>query len=218
MAKTRSASSLGVRPKKIKFLDDGEFPSDVEVIDLDTRESTVEPQAHQESELDSDSDDAPEEESISTSKQASVQKQKEQQKLEQELRKQEKEKRKQKDLQYQKQQQEKRDRIKELTSATELPDLLPDDVLESDDEDEIIVAGKHMRAEDLEKEHLEMRKKMKLEKLRQLKEQRTQAVKRGPVLVKVQSFNPNKKQVPRAEQSVLDSKSSWLMRASLGKK
>lgn len=217
MVVTRGERTTVTKARKIKFLEDGELPEDAEVVTVNTRESTREPEEQQE-ESGSDSDDAPEEESISTSKEASIQKRKADEKLQQELRKQEKEKRKQKDLQFQKQQQAKRQRIQVLASASELPDLLPDEVLESEDEEDAPSIAKHMRAHDLEKEHAEMTKRMKLEKLRQLMQQKTQALKKGPVLVQVNTFDPSKKRVPRAEPSILASKNSWLQRESLGKK
>lgn len=216
MVVTRSGKSTG---KKIKFLDDGELPSDAEVVNVDTREGTREPEdVEEEDEDDSDSDEAPEEESTLKAKEELLVKQKEQAKLEKQLRDQEREKRKQRDLQFKQQQDAKRERIRQLAEAEELPDLLPEEVLESDDDDETPVGGKHKRAEDLEQEHAAMRKKMKLEKLRQLKAQRQSAVKKGPVHVQVQRFGSSKNRVPAAEASVLESKNSWLQRASLNKK
>ncbi|SGZ57203.1 CIC11C00000002733 [Sungouiella intermedia] len=191
MVVTRSGRSTRETAKKIKFTDDGEMPEQVEVFSVEsTREPEEQPQEESEEESDSDSDEAPEAESISTSKQALIQKQKEQEQLKQDLRKQEREQ--------------------------ELPDLLPEEALESDHEEET-KKGKHLRSEDFEKEHAAMRKKMKLEKLRLIKEQRKAALNKGPVVVQVQSFN-SKKQAPRAEKSILDSKKAWLERASLGKK
>lgn len=215
MVVTRSGRSTRETPKKIKFTEDGDLPENGAVVGV---ESTIEPEKPEESdeESDSESDEAPEAESISTSKQALIQKQKEQQQLKLDLRKQERERRKQQDLVYRQQQEAKRAKLKELATAEELPDLLPEEALESDKEEET-TGGKHLRAEDLEKEHAAMRKKLKLEKLRAIKEQRTAALMKGPVVVQVQSFN-SKKQAPRAEQSILDSKRAWLERASLGKK
>lgn len=215
MVVTRSGRTIRETPKKIKFTEDDDLAANDEVLSV---ESTKEPQENHESESesDSDSDEAPEAESISTSKQALIQKQKEQQQLNQDLRKQERERRKQQDLVYKQQQEAKRAKLKELADAEELPDLLPEEALEPELEEESR-GGKHLRAEELEKEHAAMRKKMKLEKLRMIKEQRTAAFKKGPVVVQVQSFN-SKKQAPRAEQSILESKRAWLERASLGKK
>lgn len=218
MVVTRSGRSTQQKSKKIKFTEDGDVPEDIEIFSVESTrepEEIPEPQS-EESDSDSDSDEAPEAESISTSKQALIQKQKEQEQLQQDLRKQEREKRKQRDLQYKQQQEAKREKIRELAEADELPELLPEEVIESDHEEESR-ARKHLRAEDLEKEHAAMRKKMKLEKLRMMKQQRKQSQKKGPVLVQVQTFN-SKKQAPRAELSVLDSKKAWLERASLGKK
>ena len=222
MAVTRSGRSIGDVGKKIKFLDDGEVPSDIEVLSVSTKESTQEPEQvkDSESDLEDDSDEAPEEESVSQLKSAVLQKMKQQEKLEQETRKHEREKRKQRDLQQQ--QDAKREKLKELAGAEKLPDLLPEEALESDHEDETLTknssSGKHLRSEDFEKEDAAMRKKTKLEKLRNLKEMRQQALKKGPVYVQVQHNITSKSRVPRAEQSVLDTKSQWLQRESLNRK
>lgn len=217
MAVTRSGRSTGT---KIKFLEDGEFPSGADVLSVSTRESTREPEVQEVDDESSDSDDAPEEESTSNARQATLDRQKEQDKVEQELRRQEREKRKQRDLHFKQQQEEKRERTKELVAAEELPDLLPDDILQSadDESDTTISMGKHLRAEDLEKEHAEARKRMKLEKLKQLKAHRQSAIRKGPVHVQVQSFGSSTKRVPAAEQGIMESKNSWMQRASLNRK
>lgn len=220
MVVTRSGRSTQEKPKKIKFTDDGELPENVEVFSVESTREPEEPQEplkqEDDEESDSDSDEAPEAESISTSKQALIKKQKEQEQLQQELKKQERERRKQRDLQFKQQQEAKREKIKELAAAEELPDLLPDEVFEPDHNQDVR-AGKHIRAEDFEKEQAAMHKRAKLEKLRKIKEQRKLALNKGPVVVEVQAFN-SKRQAPRAEQSVLDSKKAWLERASLGRK
>lgn len=222
MAVTRSGRAIGDVGKKIKFLEDGEAPSDIEVIS--TRESTQEPEnigsESLENELEDDSDEAPEEESVSQLKSTALQKLKEQEKLEQKSRQQEREKRKQRDLQFKQQQEAKREKIKELVVADELPDLLPEEALESDDEENAIISsktGKHLRSEDFEKEDAAMRKKAKLEKLKNLKEMRKQALKKGPVYVQVQD-SMSKNRVPVAEKTVIDTKSQWLQRESLNRK
>lgn len=222
MAVTRSGRAIGDVGKKIKFLEDGEAPSDIEIIS--TRESTQEPEnigsESSENELEDDSDEAPEEESVSQLKSAVLQKLKEQEKLEQKSRQQEREKRKQRDLQFKQQQEAKREKIKELVVADELPDLLPEEALESDDEENVIISsktGKHLRSEDFEKEDAAMRKKAKLEKLKNLKEMRKQALKKGPVYVQVQD-STSKNRVPVAEKTVIDTKSQWLQRESLNRK
>lgn len=164
-----------------------------------------------------DSDEAPEEESISVSKRAVLEKQQKIKALEQKQRQQERNRRKELDLQNQKQQEEKRrqeklkqERLAQMTK--ELPDLLPDDLLEEE------VESKHILEEDFEREHEEMRKRMKIEKLKKLKELKNQAVKKGPVYVQVQSHDPRRKRVPRAESVVVETRASWLQRESLGKK
>lgn len=204
---TRQAS------KKIKYTDDGELPDGHEPAPAEAPTAESE-----ESDSDSDSDEAPEEESISASKAKTLNQQKEQKRLEQERRKQEKQKRKEQDLVYQQQQQEKKKRLDELMASKELPDLLPDELLQAVEKTPQEPQGKHMRSEDLEEEYAEMRKKAKLEKLKQLKQQRTLAIKKGPVHVQVQQFGQSKKIVPRADPKVVESKNSWLNRDSLRRK
>lgn len=223
--------------KAIKFLEDGSIPLDAEVVTIDSRETSRQPEYlanesddvpevessnikenESESEADSESDsdsDAPEEESTATAKQASIEKLKQEKQRQQELRKLEREKRKLRDAQLKLQLEAKKERIREMASAEELPEFLPEEVLEPEEPQTI---GKHIRLEELEKEHLENRKRAKLEKLRQIKDLRRQALKKGPVQVQVQTFGLLKRSVPRAEASVLESKNSWLQRASLGKK
>ncbi|GBL47882.1 hypothetical_protein [Candidozyma auris] len=207
-------------PKKIKFSEDGELPDGMSAV----IEPAVEKQSsdESESESESDSDEAPEEESISASKARTLKQQKEQEQLEQELKKKEKQKRKEQDLLYQQQQQEKKKKLEEILASSELPDLLPDELIESVEEErkkeKQLPQGKHLRSEELESELAEMRKKAKLEKLKQLKQQRTSAVKKGPVNVQVQTFGEKKKTVPKADPKVLESKNSWLNRESLKRK
>ncbi|OBA19812.1 hypothetical protein METBIDRAFT_230387 [Metschnikowia bicuspidata var. bicuspidata NRRL YB-4993] len=225
MVVTRSGKSVTTTGKKIKFLDDGGDPSDIEVVTVSSaRESSQEPEqtgaASSGSDLDEDSDEAPEEESISQLKSTALQKKREQEKLEQSLRQQDREKRKQRDLQFKQQQEAKREKIKDLVLADQLPDLLPEEAFESEDEEDMLDntrSGKHLRTEHFEQEDAAMRKRMKLEKLRRLKEMRNQALKKGPVYVQVHE-GASKSRVPRAEQSVLDTKSQWLQRESLKKK
>lgn len=213
MVVTRSGKTVGIA-KKIKFSDDGSVPNDTEIVSVNTRESTREPSGSESEE--SDSDEAPEEETIATSKQATLQKQREQERLQQQLRQQEREKRKQRDQQFKQQQEAKKEKIKQLAEAEELPDVLPEELFESEPEES--VEAKHIRAEEFERQHEAARKRMKLEKLKQLKQQRKLAVSRGPVLVQVQSFDPTKRRAPRAEEAVLQSKTAWLQRESLGRK
>lgn len=223
--------------KAIKFLEDGTIPLDAEIVTVDSRESTREPEelpddsdsapeaessntkeTAPDSEEDSDSDsdsDAPEEESTVSAKQASIEKLKQEKQRQQELRRLEREKRKERDAQLKLQLEARRERIREMATAEELPEFLPEEVLKPEEPQ---TSGKHIRLEELEKEHLESRKRAKLEKLRQIKDLRRQALKKGPVQVQVQAFGLTKRSVPRAEASVLESKNSWLQRASLGKR
>lgn len=202
--------------KSKKFLD--EDIVDAEIIAVSSREPTLEPETlNDEDQEDSDSDsdsDAPEEESTSVAKDQMMDKLKKDQQRQQELRQQERKKRKQRDAQLREQLEARRERIRELAAAEELPDLLPEEVLAPEPETQ----GKHIRLEELEREHAESRKRAKLDKLRQIKELRKQALKKGPVHVQVQAFGLSKQTVPRAEASVLETKHSWLQRASLGKK
>lgn len=222
MARTRSRTASQFAGKSIKFLDDGTIPLDTEVVNIESKESTQEPEGSlkgpdsaQNSDSESDSDEAPEEEATSVAKNKTIELLKEQKQRQQNLRKQEREKRKQRDEQLKLQLEARRERIRELAAAEELPDLLPEEVFEPEPEEP---KGKHIRLEELEREHLENRKRAKLEKLRQIKELRKLALKKGPVHVQVQSFGLLRTTVPRAEANVLESKNSWLQRASLGKK
>lgn len=222
MARTRSYAAAQFAGKSTKFLDDGSLPLDVEVVTIESRESTrepdnrreVKPEPESESESGSDSDSAPEEEATSVAKSKTIELLKEQKQRQQEIRKQEREKRKQRDEHLKLQLEARRERIRELVEAEELPELLPEEVF---DTEPAAPKGKHIRLEELEKEHLENRKRAKLEKLRQIKDLRKQALKKGPVHVQVQTFGL-RTVVPRAEASVLETKNSWLQRESLGKR
>lgn len=232
MAKTLGSAASAFKGKSIKFLDDGSSPMDGEDGELESDDSgidsdeieensegeEIENSQDEEVESDSDSDsdsDAPEEESTSVAKQETIEKLKQEKQRQQDLRRQEREKRKQRDVQLKLQLEARKERIRELASAEELPDFLPEEVLEPEEPQSL---GKHIRLEELEKEHAESRKRAKLEKLLQIKELRKQAINKGPVHVQVQTFDLTKRTVPRAEASVLETKNSWLQRASLGKK
>lgn len=222
MARTRSSTAA----LSVKFLEDGHISLDAEVVTIDSRESTLEPEepANKKQAIDvdgsadsedSDSDSAPEEEFTGVAKQETIERLKREQKRQQDLRRQEREKRKQRDEQLKQQLEARRQRIRELAAAEELPELLPVEVFV---EDTMEPQGKHLRQEELEQEEMKRKKKAKLEKLREIKALRKQALKKGPVHVQVQTFGLTKNTVPRAEASVLDTKNCWLMRASLGKK
>lgn len=211
-------------PTKIKFLDeedvtiDGEyFTADEEAIGQDT--ILEEEEEDDDSDSDSDSDDAPEEESTTTTKQSILNKQKQQFQLEQEQKRIEREKRRKLDLQNKEQQDSKKS--KKQQKIEELPEFLPTDILESDNEEEAnkkieTVKPKHYKLSDLDE--IEARKQLKIQKLKDLKNKKTTLVKKGPVSVQVQSFNSNKKVVPKAENKVLDTREQWLQRKSLRRK
>lgn len=225
MSVTRKGTQAQRAPKRIKFSDDGDELPQPEIA---TRESLSEDEAEDETneqeaedfESGSDSDDAPEEESTLQLKFALMNKLKEREQAEQEAKRKEKEKRKQRDLQFKQQQEEKRERIKELVKAEKLPDLLPDEVFEEDqwESKETVPEGTHLKSEHFEKELAAAKRKAKLEKLKQIKEMRKLSLKQGLVYVQVQKPTDLGNRAPRAEQSVLDSKSSWLQRDSLKRK
>lgn len=213
MAITRSA--LG--PKKIKFDDDDDN------IELETKHE--QPQQVEESEEEdsgSDSDDAPEEESISTAKKDLEEKKKLEQQLQREAKQAMREKRKQQDQRNREQQDAKRAkeeaaRAAEETAKEDLPDLLPEGLAESLAEDK--PAAKHIKVKELDAISAKLlRQKQKEEKLRKIKASRLTSVNKGPINVQVQSFNVNKKVVPRSESAIVDSKNQWLQRLSLNKK
>lgn len=210
------------KAKKIKFLDleDEGFVTAEEDAEEDAEEITPEEEkevdSESESDSDSDSDDAPEEESTSTSRQAIIEQQKEAFKIRQEKNRQERERRRQLDLQNKQQQEEarktKKDRVQE-----EMPEYLPTDLLESDDEETTTkIQPKHIKLD--KEDEKEIRKQMLMKKLGERKKERQSSIKKGPVNVQVQTFNSKKKVVPVAENKIINSREQWLKRKSLGKK
>lgn len=216
-----SLKLLSKQPSKIKFLDNETSTNDIEyhTAEEDKSVDNIENSSSNnlEDESESDSDEAPEEESLTSSKQRIINVQKEQLKIEQELKKQEKEKRRQKDLQYKKQQEDKR--VKRFNDD-DLPELLPEDIFESLEEEEVAVpqhASKHLTSKDFEDQERILRQKLKEKKLEQIRKQKKLSIKKGPVHVKVQSLN-SKKMVPVSESKILNVKNKWLKRKSLNKK
>lgn len=214
MARTRSGGRSDITPKKIVFLEDGENPEgefhtadEDSIINNQDDEQDSEPS-------DDDSDEAPEEESTSISKKTIIQKQEEAKKLLQEEKRIQREKRKQ--LQEHNQQQQELKKIKLKSSIPEeLPDYLPEDILESyHQEIEEKPQNTHIRL-DVEDEK-ELKRQAKLKKLADLKKSKNIAINKGPVYVQVQSIT-NKKVVPRAETKVINSREKWLKRKSLNK-
>ncbi|CAH6722104.1 bud site selection protein 21 [[Candida] jaroonii] len=155
----------------------------------------------------SDSDEAPEEESNTASKSKIL---KEQQKLKQ-LEKQQneinKEKRRNQDL-YNKQQQSLKSQKKQEVDDLVIPDVLPEDIINSASTTSIKqdkIKPKHLKLDDFED-----RKQIKLQKLKNLKSE----VKKGPVHVVV---SERIKGVPKSEK-VIASRDKWLKRKALGRK
>lgn len=210
----------GVTPKKMKFLDND---ADVNDIEYHTAEEDEPNQSagsqDSDSDSDSDSDEAPEEESTSGIRNEILAKQKEDLKSQQELKKLEKERRRQQNVYNQQQQ-----LLKKNKKQDELPEYLPEDIFESISDNEAgesepIIPAKHLKLQDFEKlDEMEIRKKIKESKLKELKKSKKLSIKKGPVHVKVQLFNLDKKVVPKFENKVVNTRNKWLKRKSLGKK
>lgn len=210
----------GATPKKMKFLDND---ADVNDIEYHTAEEDEPNQSagsqDSDSDSDSDSDEAPEEESTSGIRNEILAKQKEDLKSQQELKKLEKERRRQQNVYNQQQQ-----LLKKNKKQDELPEYLPEDIFESISDNEAgesepIIPAKHLKLQDFEKlDEMEIRKKIKESKLKELKKSKKLSIKKGPVHVKVQLFNLDKKVVPKFENKVVNTRNKWLKRKSLGKK
>lgn len=231
MIRTNGRLAAKLAGRDSRLLDKDFIPLNIKAVDMDSTRNTADPERNisevdyvvgsedvadvDDSDVDNDLDEAPEEESNPVAKQQFIEKSNQEKIAEQRLRQLEREKRKAKDARLKHQLEIKRERISKLAAAKELPDLLPEEVFEPETLDQ---KGKHIRLEELEKLAVENSKRAKLEKLRQIKELRKLALRRGPVHVQVQSFGNNRVSVPRAEANVLHTKISWLQRASLGKK
>lgn len=216
MAVTRSHDVPKVG-KKIKFLEDDFAGNDgrhtVEEEDVKSQSEDIESNSDSEDDL----DDAPEEESTSTAKQSIIERERKQRELEQKAREADREKRREKDLQNQLQQQSKKQKkLARKEDEEELPEFLPEDIFEPVESQP---SGKHLKAEELDEiDQKLMRQKMKEEKLKSIKNSKKLSIKKGPINVQVQSFNINKKVVPRAEAKIVDAREKWLKRKSLNKK
>lgn len=215
--------------RKIKFDDDGEGGDDIietsEVINVNSESDkpTEDP-----SDSESDSDEAPEEEATGKAKQELLRKEAKKREVEAEKKRQERERRKQQNLYNQQQQQEKK--LKQLEreqqqkqQQPELPDLLPEDILSSINESDMgskdfesKSTSKHIRLDDPELTN-ELKKQLKIEKLKQLKAANKSSVKKGPVHVKVLSNSKLGKVPPKADK-IINSRDKWLKRKSLNKK
>ncbi|CUM56225.1 uncharacterized protein AC631_03651 [Debaryomyces fabryi] len=209
----------GATPKKIKFLDNDAEVNDIEYHTAEEEEPNQSADSD-ESDSGSDSDEAPEEESTTGIKNEIIAKQKEDLKKQQELKKLEKERRRQQTLYNQQQQQLKKNKKQE----DELPEFLPEDIFESISDNEAedsepIIPSKHLKLQDFEKlDEMEIRRQIKQSKLKDLKKSKKLSIKKGPVHVKVQQFNLDKKVVPKFENKVVNTRNKWLKRKSLGKK
>lgn len=210
----------GVTPKKMKFLDNDADVNDIEYHTAEEDELNQSAGSQDsDSDSDSDSDEAPEEESTSGIRNEILAKQKEDLKSQQELKKLEKERRRQQNVYNQQQQ-----LLKKNKKQDELPEYLPEDIFESISDNEAgesepIIPAKHLKLQDFEKlDEMEIRKKIKESKLKELKKSKKLSIKKGPVHVKVQLFNLDKKVVPKFENKVVNTRNKWLKRKSLGKK
>lgn len=211
----------GATPKKMKFLDNDADVNDMEYHTAEEDELNQSAGSQDsDSDSDSDSDEAPEEESTSGIRNEILAKQKEDLKSQQELKKLEKERRRQQNVYNQQQQLLKKNKKQE----DKLPEYLPEDIFESisdneTGESEPIIPSKHLKLQDFEKlDEMEIRKKIKESKLKELKKSKKLSIKKGPVHVKVQLFNLDKKVVPKFENKVVNTRNKWLKRKSLGKK
>lgn len=210
----------GATPKKMKFLDNDADVNDIEYHTAEEDELNQSAGSQDsDSDSDSDSDEAPEEESTSGIRNEILAKQKEDLKSQQELKKLEKERRRQQNVYNQQQQ-----LLKKNKKQDELPEYLPEDIFESISDNEAgesepIIPAKHLKLQDFEKlDEMEIRKKIKESKLKELKKSKKLSIKKGPVHVKVQLFNLDKKVVPKFENKVVNTRNKWLKRKSLGKK
>ncbi|ODV95262.1 hypothetical protein PACTADRAFT_75772 [Pachysolen tannophilus NRRL Y-2460] len=194
----------------------------------------IEEDEEEEEEEDSESDsDAPEEEGISGGVDTFAKLEAEAAKLEQDQKKTVKQKRREQNLKFAQQQQEKKARIigkqgKEV-DITELPDILPEELLESIDNDSVSLhktlpatQPKRINFQEPDKKQL---KKLKLAKLKQLnKLNNSKTLKKGPVTVSVLNNGNNYTigarrilSVPVGENRVVNKKNKWLQRKTLKK-
>lgn len=218
MVLTRSQTHYK-QPIKKKFTDD-DFSDEEKVSPL----SPVQPEddylseEEEEEDDDDDSDDAPEEESTSKARSDILSEQKRLQQVEAELKKQEREKRKALDLRNTQQQQMKKSKQKSnpSTAPIELPEFLPDDITSIINQPVEELKPRHIRLDEIEASPKLDKKSLLEEKLRLLKAKKKVAIKKGPVHVKIQSFNS--KVVPRSESKIVKNRDKWLHRKSVNRK
>ncbi|KAG7194272.1 uncharacterized protein KQ657_004999 [Scheffersomyces spartinae] len=227
--------------KKLKFNEDGELspsedyhtadevPSQSEALG---EEQVSESESNSGSDSDSDSDDAPEEESTTGARKAVVLKQRAEAQRAQDLKNKEKEKRRQIDLRNKEQQELKRAKEQSQVQETQtleqyhgqaLPDYLPEDMFDSLHDEEVgqdhvtkpKTKGTHKKFSDDLKE---MKRQLKMEKLKKLRMAKHETVRKGPVHVQVASFGGKSKTVPKLEVKILDTREKWLKRKSVNRK
>lgn len=161
---------------------------------------------------DSSSDDeAPEEEGVGNG--SSLAREKEVTQLEQQRRQIEKQKRKERNELFAKQQQEKKQ--KQIEPLQELPEELLAQFEKTPVETSSLEKGKHQVFEDDEED--EFVKRTKSQKLEQLRKLRREAVKKGPVHVKVLGRRHDTL-APAMDKTVMNKRDKWLKRKSLGKR
>ncbi|EGV63089.1 hypothetical protein PSN45_004641 [Yamadazyma tenuis] len=212
MVATRNQSK---QAKKIKF-DDEDVSID---LPLGKTEDVEDPAmlSEEENSSEDDSDEGPEEESTNKAKEDLLAQEKARKKAEAEAKREERQRRRQQDLYNKQQQESKKTKQQKLPSIEILPDILPDEILEAINDENVELASetiqpRHKKIEDFD---VELKKQLKLEKLKKLKALNKSSIKKGPVHVKVLS---SLKGVPRAESKIINSREKWLKRKSLHKK
>lgn len=227
--------------KKFKFNDEGELsPSEdyhtADEVPSQNEKNTAEEddQETSESDSDSDSDDAPEEESTVGARQKVAAKQLAEAKKAQALKNEEKEKRRQIDLRNKEQQEIKRakeqqkEEEKEAAASSidpqddELPDYLPEDMFDSlhNDNDDLqnIVPKKKGTHKKFSEDLKEIKRQLKIEKLKKLRMAKQDTVRKGPVHVRVAAIGGKNKIVPKLEVKILGTRDKWLSRKSVNRK
>lgn len=184
--------------KKIVFDDDGELEGPQE-----SKSEIIENPKLQDEE--DDSDEAPEEELINKSKQQILANENHLETLEKARQQAEKDKRRRQDLYNQQQQQNKRKLQKPQVHEQDVPDILPDDIIQArNNAITPISKPQHKQLDDPE-----LSRQLKLAKLAHLRSETS--IKKGPVHVVV---SKSVRGVPKAEK-ITSSRDKWLNRKSL---
>lgn len=220
--------------KKIKFSEEDE--DEVGEIPQPVLEPVVLEEEDEGDDSSSDSDEAPEEESTNKSKQAVLETEKQLREQIVQQRASEREKRRELDLRYAAQQQQRKAEQEKLAKEQdqqqqqqqqqdkqEIPDYLPDDLLDDITSGKIqqkqkqnsLPKGKHVRLDVEEDKRLQL-----IAKLKQIKQSKSKAVEKAKgVFVKVdQNQGRIGKVVPKAEKKIVGSRDKWLKRKSLNRK